>query len=345
MLSDPDYDAYLSLLTRFLRLSPSQRDEIRRELRAHMEEAIEAQLERGVPRDEAVRRALEDFGDAAELAARFSSIGGRKRWIMKGTAAAACIGFVALAFNNLPTWNGDASPTAARTADTALQSVAAAVQPHQDTDDADRDRRIFEALNKRVPEVAFDSVELEPVFDWFSEVTGIRNCHVQWSRLEEAGIERGTPISMRISDLRAERILRFILTEASNDHVDLQYAVFDGILVISTPEGFQRNLHIEVYAVDDLPTHTRRSARDPLTGADVLTPRKTDVAVEDVAPAEPESDLINLIQNAVAPDTWSANGGSGYIQVYHGSLVVRQSEAVHAELARLLAALREPKKD
>ena len=86
MLSDPDYDAYLSLLTRFLRLSPSQRDEIRRELRAHMEEAIEAQLECGVPRDEAVRRALEDFGDAAELAARFSSIGSRRRWIILGAS-------------------------------------------------------------------------------------------------------------------------------------------------------------------------------------------------------------------------------------------------------------------
>ncbi len=52
-----------------------------------------------------------------------------------------------------------------------------------------------------------------------------------------------------------------------------------------------------------------------------------------------------MIRNAIAPDSWQANGGTEYVQVYQGSLIVRQSEAVHAELGRLLAALREPKKD
>lgn len=344
MLPDPDYESYLSLLTRFLRLSPSQRDEIRRELRAHMEEAIEAQLERGVPRDEAVRRALDDFGDAAELAARFSSIGGRKRWIMKGTAAAACIGFVALAFNSLPTWNGGASPAAPRTPDTALQSVAAAAQPRQDADDAARDRLIFEALETRVPEVSFEAVPLKDVIFWMSEVTGIRNFHVQWSRLEENGIEPERPLTIDLADVTAERLLRLVLNEAGHD-VELGYAVLDGILIISTADELPRNIHVEVYDVRDLLTRRRSTARDPLTHNDVLTPRKTDVLIENAASADPESELTSLIVDAVAPASWQVNGGTEYIQVYHGSLVVRQSESVHAELARLLAALREPKKD
>ena len=211
MLPEPDYESYLSLLTRFLRFSPSQRDEIRRELRAHMEEAIEAQLERGVPRDEAVRRALDDFGDAAELAARFSSIGGRKRWIMKGTAAAACIGFVALAFNNFHITPGPQQPAAA-----GLLNSETASAHRQNDEDAQRDRKVFQALAKRVPEVNFKDQPLDEVMDWLGELTGV-NVHVQWSRLEDNGIERDAPVSMKMRDIKIERVLRLVLNGVSPD--------------------------------------------------------------------------------------------------------------------------------
>lgn len=338
MLPDPDYESYLSLLTRFLRLSPSQRDEIRRELRAHMEEAIEAQLERGVPRDEAVRRALDDFGDAAELAARFSSIGGRKRWIMKGTAAAACIGFVVIGFNNLPTWFGGPSPTA----DTRVSHIEMPAQPRLDDDDGDRP--ILEALETRVPEINFEAVPLKEVFEWISEVTGIKNFHVQWSRLEENSVDRDRPISIQLADVTAERLLRLVLNEASDD-IELGYAVIDGILIVSTAEDLPRNIHVEVYDVRELLTRAQHSLYDPLTGGKVLVPRKTDVVIEDAVSAGPGRELVDMIRNVIEPNSWQANGGVEYIQVYHDSLVVRQSESVHAELARLLAALREPKKD
>ncbi|MCH7873299.1 MAG: hypothetical protein IID33_16510 [Planctomycetes bacterium] len=295
-----------------------------------------------MPRDEAVRRALEDFGDAAELAARFSSIGSRRRWIMKGTAAAACIGFVVLGFNNLPTWLGGPSPAADAP---VIQTTPVAQRHPVGNDDDDRDRRIFEALDTRVPELSFEEIPLEQVFDFIAEITGIRNFHVQWSRLEEAGIERMTLVTMKVNDLRAERVLRFILNEVSNDHAELQYAVVDGILIISTADELPRNIHVEVYDVRDLLTHAQHSLYDPLTRGKVLAPRKTDVVIEDAVSAAPGKELVDMIRNAIAPDSWQANGGTEYIQVYQGSLVVRQSDSVHAELARLLAALREPRKD
>ena len=67
--------------------------------------------------------------------------------------------------------------------------------------------------------------------------------------------------------------------------------------------------------------------------------------VERVTSADPGEELVDMIRNVIEPDSWRANGGVEYIQVYQGSLVVRQSDSVHAELTRLLAALREPRKD
>lgn len=52
-------------------------------------------------------------------------------------------------------------------------------------------------------------------------------------------------------------------------------------------------------------------------------------------------DLMNLIQTAVAPETWEQNGGpvGAAVSYYNGKLVVRQTEEVHVEVERLLHEL------
>ena len=58
-MSEKEFQLYLSLLGRFLRLRPGQRREIADELRDHLEERLEEISCQGFSRDEAVRRALE----------------------------------------------------------------------------------------------------------------------------------------------------------------------------------------------------------------------------------------------------------------------------------------------
>ena len=86
-MSDREFEHYLALLTRLLRLGGKQREKIAGELRAHLEDRLEELLARGVSREEAVRRALEEFGDAAGLAAEFVSLSRnrRRRWLMRLT--------------------------------------------------------------------------------------------------------------------------------------------------------------------------------------------------------------------------------------------------------------------
>jgi hypothetical protein len=53
-------------------------------------------------------------------------------------------------------------------------------------------------------------------------------------------------------------------------------------------------------------------------------------------------ELVALIRNTIAPETWDVNGGTGSISFYSplNVLVVRQSEAVHDEVKDVLGQLR-----
>ena len=74
---------------RFLRLSPSHGGaEIADELRDHLEERLEELTAQVLARDDAIRRALDEFGDAAELSTHFTQLTRhrRRRPIMRITA-------------------------------------------------------------------------------------------------------------------------------------------------------------------------------------------------------------------------------------------------------------------
>ena len=86
-MNDREFDNYLALLGGMLRLRRTQRDHIAGELRDHLIEHVAHLEASGITHEEAVRRALEEFGDAAALAANFSALVGmrRRRLIMRCT--------------------------------------------------------------------------------------------------------------------------------------------------------------------------------------------------------------------------------------------------------------------
>lgn len=361
-MSDTDFESYLDLLSRFLRLNRRQREDIRRELRAHLEDAIEDEMSGGVSRRQALRHVLDDFGDAAELAARFSKLERRRRWLMQGTVAAACIGFLVLAIN---IFSPDATVpvgVALATAQAGDEQVGAAETPP--------DQEIRQALQTRIGEVNFEEAPLDQILDWLNGIMQV-NLHVQWRRLEDIGIERGTPIDMNLRDVSAECVLRLVVDEFPE--VDVDYEILDNVLIISSREALQRRATTRVYDVRDVlraiaaeavPAPGHRTTGMP--GAAASPSRVTGTSgsgegsvfrgsgsglpggggvVATVAHEEsPEQRAVNefteLLTNAVAPDTWQSNGGVGYVQILSGMLVVRQYEGVHADIRQLLADLR-----
>jgi len=318
-LCDAEFDAYLGLLTRFLRLSRKQRDEIRRELRAHIDDALEYEMAAGASREQALLKILDDFGDAAELAARFSAAQRKRRWLMHGTLAAASIGFLAFSFNFLPVWHAQSADRSGATKREVAQKKGI------DTYD-NRTSAIRAAIAEPVDEIAFEEAPVEQVFEWLRAYAHI-NMYVQWSRLEEIGVDHDQTVSVELTDVPIERILRLVCDELDED---VDFKVVDGVLIVSTSESFNRRLVTRVYDVRDLLTRNRTKAdSDSAPDAD-----------DDLDESHEAERLHDLLIQMVSADTWEELGGQGQMQMYHGALVVRQYEAVQEETAELLDALR-----
>jgi len=100
-VSEQEFETYLKLLGRLLRLSESQREEIAEEFRAHFDQRVEELVDQGQNSETAIRAALRDFGDASALAQELTRISRqrKRRLIMKtsigSVAACAAIGFFA----------------------------------------------------------------------------------------------------------------------------------------------------------------------------------------------------------------------------------------------------------
>src|SRR6476469_4879048 len=86
-MSDREFENYLTLLASLLRLDPQQRGAVADELRSHLEDRLDELMARGVSREDAVKQALAEFGDAAGLAGQFLAIqrNRKRRWFMRVT--------------------------------------------------------------------------------------------------------------------------------------------------------------------------------------------------------------------------------------------------------------------
>ena len=84
-MTNREFENYLTLVSRLLRLKRGQTEQIAGELRDHLELRVAELTESGVDVDEATRMALEEFGDAASLAGQFQFISEtyRRRWMMR----------------------------------------------------------------------------------------------------------------------------------------------------------------------------------------------------------------------------------------------------------------------
>src|SRR5215813_14608909 len=71
-MSEPEFEMYLSLMSKFLRLTSTQKADIADEMRVHLEERLAELTAQGKSREDAIRLALDEFGDAGALAWQFT---------------------------------------------------------------------------------------------------------------------------------------------------------------------------------------------------------------------------------------------------------------------------------
>jgi hypothetical protein len=173
--------------------------------------------------------------------------------------------------------------------------------------------RLEQALQRRG---SIEAVEM-PVQDFadrLSQQFGVP-IDVDWKKLEEAGVNRNSPINKRLESIPLVSILERGLSD-----VELTFAIRDHVILITTPEEAESQLVTRIYPVRDL-------VYGPVSDGDY-------------------DSLIEVITTTISPQSWDEVGGPGSIGVFGNasSLVISQTDEIHRAVEPLLVKLRQVKK-
>lgn len=214
----------------------------------------------------------------------------------------------------------------------------------------------LELLDRRVPEVFFQDLPFEQVVQWLRDHTGV-NVSVHWQVMQDAGLDRDTPISVKARNLKLSQVLWMILNEAGGSELELAYRVGDDLITLSLREDFEREMIARVYDVSDLLLRIPRF-RNParLSMAEALNNtgsggdgQSRSTTLFDGGNTEPSEnvdgrtdldrdmrELIWVIQRAIEPTSWRGQGGTGTVTGLRRQLIVRNTPHVHQLLGGYL---------
>jgi len=336
-MSQQEFDSYLALLCRLLRIAPQQREQVAEEFRTHMEDRLEELLATGLPREEAIQQAIGEFGDAAGLAAQLLKIqqGRRKRWIMRISAAsvlcAVLAGLLCLAL--LP--EHQQLPVIAKAqAQQGPEKTAAASSGETP------EERIEKALARPI-DLTIKEQPLKDVIGLLQEMAKVPVI-LEVKKLEEAAINTETPVSFDVKGISLKSGLRLMLRP-----LGLTYVVEDEVVQITTPEDAGSRLHIRVYDCRELLTMPGTKNVAPKAAGNVeavpngVPPGTVAGAGGGLAPAPQrrpmmQDNLVQVVTSSVDPDSWDDVGGPGNAIEYKGMLVVLQTSECHSKVEKLL---------
>ena len=97
------------------------------------------------------------------------------------------------------------------------------------------ENRIVEAqLDRLVPEVMFEGVGLSDTLDFLRDISGAV-LEVNWLAIEAAGVNRNTPISLKVVNVKFSKVIAEIVSQAG-----LAFAVDGSTIRISTRNDLSR---------------------------------------------------------------------------------------------------------
>jgi hypothetical protein len=176
--------------------------------------------------------------------------------------------------------------------------------------------RIDVALNGPLTEVGlnFTDVPMLEAVNFLREVYQIE-VQLDLQALDDLGLSPDDTFTANIRHVSLSSGLKMLLKQH-----DLTYIIADEVLLITSEDEALARLSVRVYPVGDL-----------------LQPK------EGHGPATATVDnMIDALISTIASDTWAENGG-GEAEIrplQPGMLIISQTQAVHEEIAHLLAALR-----
>ena len=235
--------------------------------------------------------------------------------------------------------------------------------------ESEEDRAVRRRLRQTLPKLEFSGIELGDVIQFLRDVSNL-NIHVKWAALQAAGLDKTTPVNVKLTNVTFEKALRTVLEDVSGT-VPLNYIIDEGVITISTRDDLAQQTKTRVYDIRDLIVRVPNFEGPEISlgnfgGNNTSGNQGTsgtsgglfgdvggtngysgnDSGDEDdeneISRAELIQQILDLIRSTIDPDSWRANSGTiGSIAELGGQLVVTQTAENHRSLLDLLAQLRE----
>lgn len=230
-------------------------------------------------------------------------------------------------------------------------------------------------LGTLVANVDYEEYPLEEVLDDLREKSG-DNIVANWQSLNNGGIDKDTPVSLKLRNVSAGRILKAVLQNLSSSWSPVSYIEHNGIVVIATAEDLARIIDTRVYDITHLLMETkdlrggrqydaggRRNDRSRDGGSNDRSDRNRDSnsSRSDQRNDSPRTsvgsssgsrydgagsvgtdrtqEIIDIVLSSAPADSWRENGGPGSVAVFGTRIVITQTAENHAKIAMALALL------
>jgi hypothetical protein len=336
-MPEAEFELYLGLLSRTMRLTPEQRSAVADELRDHLESRLAELMAAGQSREEAIRTALEDLGDAAALAADFRAIAIQKarrkmmRYSLGAVTALTAALFIVSAFwpvspNLAPTalvaQSKNVLPPAAK-AEESEPSIPTVLPLVENLDQLTIEQRLELKLS-----IDFDG-SLQNAIDYLSARTRI-DFVVDRDLVESKLMDTEVRLKIVHSKITVRRALELLCEQVRDGRLD-----FD--TVDETYVSIRNSYNIQVYDCRDMPM-VPEAQRGPIKGneqvfGNYITPRC--VATHLGGPK-----LVEVIPCAIEPAAWQGAGGAGTVVELNGILMVQNSGSVRRRIQEMITSFK-----
>lgn len=303
--ADSSIDAWLGVVSRLMRLPEATRTEIRNELREHLRERIRDLMLSGRDEREAVRTAIEELGETAQLARRFEAANQPPtgRYVMHGLLT--LVGAGAIAAGVMTFTNNDTASTIA-SARYESDNVIVADPPKSLSEakcELDAEASLREALDSVITQANVGLM-------------------VDWGHIESIGIDPSAAMGLSFREMPGTQALTLIAQAADNGPGGLDWRMRDGGLVEFGLRSELDRKEIELMTYDISKSIT------VISGAYAAS-------IEEAC-----SQVQELLTSMVEPENWVDNGGDlAQMRLVGGRLFVQAPKRMQGKVQWILDQL------